>query len=164
MVIENLCKIRHVFGQICLLLLLVSMNSCGASEQKSAALLEANLAALNQSVDLSSRVADTDSLLLFDSVVYHLGSIPLGESRKIKVLATNISSGPLVILSAATSCNCTKLVWSKEPIAADATAELGLTFTAETEGVFFKKVAITHSAARRPVSFTIEGVVTPRKE
>ena len=164
MVIENLCKIRHVFGQICLLLLLVSMNSCGASEQKSAALIEANLAALEQSVDLSSRVADTDNLLLFDSVAYHLGSVPLGESQKMKVGVKNVSGKPLVILGVTTSCNGTKLVWSKEPIAADAKAELELTFSAETEGVFFKKVAITHSAARRPVSFTIEGVVTPRTE
>lgn len=155
---------KRYFGQICLLLLLVSMNSCGASEQESAALIEANLAALEQSVDLSSRVADTDSLLLFDSIAYHLGSVTLGESRKMKVRVKNVSGKPLVILGVTTSCNCTKLVWSKEPIAADAKAELELTFSAETEGVFFKKVAITHSAARRPVSFTIEGVVTPRTE
>jgi hypothetical protein len=76
----------------------------------------------------------------------------------------NITEKPLVILDVITSCSCTKVSWRKKPIPAQSVDELELSFTAETEGVFFKKVAIRHSEAQKPVSFTIKGVVTPRKK
>ena len=58
------------------------------------------------------------------------------------------------------SVGCTKVEWPKKPIPPHDSVELRIAFTAEQEGAFFKKIAVRHSAAKHPVSFLIEGIVT----
>ena len=127
-------------------------------------LMRANAEALEQSVDVNDKNIDTDKYLQFDKTEIKFGDIELGQTRKIKVTAKNISDAPLVILNAVTSCSCTKVAYSKKPIAAGESIDLEVSFTAEVEGVFFKKIAVTHSATTRPVSFSIGGIVKPRKK
>lgn len=146
---------------VCGSCLLVILWSCGGGERS--AIIDANAKALENVVDMSDRKIDADEYLRFDEPTVVLGEIPIGETRKMKIRAKNISDGPLVILDVVTSCGCAKVKWSRKPIPADGSAEMELSFTAETEGVFFKKIAVTHSASPRPVSFTVEGSVTPRK-
>ena len=127
-------------------------------------IIEANAFALEQSVDMGGNRAVKNKYLQLEKGEFELGDISLGETRKLRVKVKNITEKPLVILDVITSCSCTKVSWSKKPIPAQSVDELELSFTAETEGVFFKKVAIRHSEAQKPVSFTIKGVVTPRKK
>ena len=73
---------------------------------------------------------------------------------------TYTSKQPLVLMEVTTACGCTKVEWQKKPIPPHDSAELRIAFTAEQEGAFFKKIAVRHSAAKHPVSFLIEGIVT----
>lgn len=148
--------VRLVGASLCLLSV-----SCGGRRSDVQALYEANAAALEQSVDMSGGEADTDRYLKFDATTVALGDVPVGQTREVTVRARNISDDVLVIVNAVTSCSCTKIEWSKKPVAAGEEVELNLSFTADTEGVFRKKVAVTHSGASRPVSFIVEGVVVP---
>ncbi len=143
-------------GIMCILLI-----SCNKNKTN---IIEANAFALEQSVDMTNNKADIDKYLQLEKEEFELGDIPLGETRKLSVKVKNITEKPLVILDIMTSCSCTKVSWSKKPIPAQSGDELELSFIAETEGVFFKKVAIRHSEAQKPVSFTIKGVVTPIKK
>lgn len=127
-------------------------------------LMRANAEALEQSVDVNDKNIDTDKYLQFDKTEIKFGDIELGQTRKAIVKAKNISDGPLVILNVVTSCSCTKVVYSKKPIATGESIDLEVSFTAETEGVFFKKIIVSHSGKSRPVSFSIEGFVKPRKK
>ena len=155
----NLCMFFRIMSMALCLFVVIS---CG--NRHNADLLRSNVEALEQSVDMTSKKADTDECLQLEMDEFELGDIPLGETRKFRVRVKNITEKPLVILDVITSCSCTKVSWSKKPIPAQSVDELELSFTAETEGVFFKKVAIRHSEAQKPVSFTIKGVVTPRKK
>lgn len=127
-------------------------------------LMQANELALEQSVDMYNDKTETDNLLVLDRAEIDLGDLPLGEEREAKISATNNTDKSIVILTAATSCSCTKVEWSKKPILAGESTDLVVKFAAETEGVFFKKVAITHSAASRPISFTIRGAVIKNED
>lgn len=127
-------------------------------------LMRANAEALEQSIDMSDKTADIDKYIQFDKTEIKFGDMELGQTRKAIVKAKNISDAPLVILNAVTSCSCTKVAYSKKPIAAGESIDLEVSFTAEVEGVFFKKIAVTHSATTRPVSFSIGGIVKPRKK
>lgn len=142
-------------------IMFILLMSCNKDKTN---IIEANAFALEQSVDMTSKKADTDECLQLEKEEFELGDIPLGETRKLRVKVKNITEKPLVILDVITSCSCTKVLWRKKPIPTQSVDELELSFTAETEGVFFKKVAIRHSEAQKPVSFTIKGVVTPRKK
>ena len=134
--------------------------SCGNRHNSTSnVLMQANALALEQSVDMYNDKTEADDLLVLDCNEIDFGNIPLGEEREAKISATNNTDKPIVILNAATSCSCTKVEWSKKPISTGESTDLVVKFSAETEGVFFKKVAISHSAASRPISFTIRGAV-----
>ena len=139
--------------------------SCGNRHNSATdELMQANALALEQSVDMYKDKTEADDLLVLDCNEIDFGNIPLGEEREAKISATNNTDKPIVILNAATSCSCTKVEWSKKPISTGESTDLVVKFSAETEGVFFKKVAITHSAASRPISFTIRGAVIKNKD
>lgn len=105
--------VRLVGASLCLLSV-----SCGGRRSDAQALYEANAAALEQSVDMSGGEADTDRYLKFDATTVALGDVPMGQTREVAVRARNISDDVLVIVNAVTSCSCTKIEWSKKPVAA----------------------------------------------
>lgn len=146
---------------ICGMCMFVIISSCGKGKHSDT--IAANVEALENLIDLSDHGIDADEYLRFDKPSVTLGDIPFGETRTVKVRAKNTGDNPLAILDVATSCGCTKAKWSAEPIRTNEYTEIEVSFTADTEGVFFKKIAVTHSTSPRPVSFTIEGAVTPYK-
>jgi hypothetical protein len=115
---------------------------------------------LEQTVDLESPDVETDDALRFERSILSLGEVRLGTTRHVSLRATNTSKQPLVLMEVTTACGCTKVEWPKKPIPPHDSAELRIAFTAEQEGAFFKKIAVRHSAAKHPVSFLIEGIVT----
>ena len=85
---------------------LLFIVSCGTAPKPSDALASANMAALEQTVDMENNTVETDEVLKFARTVLDLGEIPLGESRELTLEAVNRSEKPLVLLDAYTSCHC----------------------------------------------------------
>ena len=151
--------------QVAIIGIAMLLPACGSRTPVSAdGLAEANLAALEQSVDMESSTIETDKVLRFDRTTVKLNEVPLGETRNVKLRAENVSDEPLVVLDVNTACGCTQVEWSKRPIPPHGETTFRIAFTAEQEGVFFKKVAVRHSAANRPVTFVLEGVVVPKQK
>lgn len=142
------------------ILILIFAVSCRTTPKPSDALAAANMAALEQTVDMENNEVETDDVLKFGQAVVDLGEIPIGETRKLSLEATNRSDKPLVLLDAYTSCQCTKVVWEKKPVPPGGKTVFKIRFTAEQPGTFFKKIAVRHSANPSPVTFAIQGVVT----
>ena len=139
------------FRHLSFFLTLISAVSCRTAPKPSDTLTAANMAALEQSVDMENNTVETDEVLKFARAVLDLGEIPLGESRSEK---------PLVLLDAYTSCHCTKVTWDKKPVPPGGQTLFKIHFTAEQPGTFFKKIAVRHSANPGPVTFAIQGTVT----
>ena len=148
------------FRHLSFFLTLISTVSCGTAPKPSDALAAANMAALEQTVDMENSEVETDDVLKFGQAIIDLGEIPIGETRKLSLEATNRSDKPLVLLDAYTSCQCTKVAWEKKPVPPGGKTVFKIRFTAEQPGTFFKKIAVRHSANPSPVTFAIQGVVT----
>lgn len=103
------------FRHLSFFLTLISTVSCRTAPKPSDTLAAANMAALEQSVDMENNTVETDEVLKFARAVLDLGEIPLGESRELTLEAVNRSEKPLVLLDAYTSCHCTKVTWDKSP-------------------------------------------------
>ena len=148
------------FRHLSFFLTLISAVSCRTAPKPSDTLAAANMAALEQSVDMENNTVETDEVLKFARAVLDLGEIPLGESRELTLEAVNRSEKPLVLLDAYTSCHCTKVTWDKKPVPAGGQTLFKIHFTAEQPGTFFKKIAVRHSANPGPVTFSIQVTVT----
>ena len=78
-----------------ILLLLLPLVSCRGAADGSRVLATANLAALEETVDMESRETDADEVLLFDGGTVDLGELPLGGSREVRIGARNGSDKPV---------------------------------------------------------------------
>ncbi len=77
----------------------------------------------------------------------------------------NISSEPIVIINATTTCGCTVPQYSKKPIASGAESTIKITYDPMYRpGKFSREVKIYTSAASEPEVIKIIGDVTPRKK
>lgn len=102
-------------------------------------------------------LAGSDTLFRFESRVANLGRIRVGHKKKIVFRFTNVSSGPVVITRVMTSCECTSAVWDKAPLLPGRRSRIEVTYEAERDGVFFRKLFIYHAGAASPFEIAIEG-------
>lgn len=79
------------FRHLSFFLTLISAVSCRTAPKPSDTLAAANMAALEQSVDMENNTVETDEVLKFARAVLDLGEIPLGESRELTLEAANRS-------------------------------------------------------------------------
>lgn len=82
----------------------------------------------------------------------------MGHKKKIVFRFTNVSSCPVVITRVMTSCECTSAVWDKAPLLPGRRSRIEVTYEAERDGVFFRKLFIYHAGAASPFEIAIEGV------
>lgn len=102
-------------------------------------------------------LAGSDTLFRFESRVADLGRIWVGHKKKIVFRFTNVSSCPVVITRVMTSCECTSAVWDKAPLLPGRRSRIEVTYEAERDGVFFRKLFIYHAGAASPFEIAIEG-------
>ena len=75
----------------------------------------------------------------------------------------NTSAKPVVIVSTAVSCGCTKTEFSRKPIMPDSTSTVKVIFNPlNYPGVFARKVAIVTAEGVLPQQLLVKGEVTPR--
>lgn len=77
---------------------------------------------------------------------------------------TNTGDSPLVVLSATTSCGCTKPVFPKEPVEPGDTAVIHVTYNpVGRPGEFDKNITVkTNSVKDSKIRLKISGVVIPK--
>ena len=93
------------------------------------------------------------------------GKIPFGVpvTREFKV--KNISRENLMILQVRTTCSCTSVMWSQEPIPPGQTGVIIATFDAQREGDFYKVLAVsTNFDPAQSVPLALTGKVDRKLE
>ncbi|MEF9950698.1 MAG: DUF1573 domain-containing protein [Mucinivorans sp.] len=70
----------------------------------------------------------------------------------------NRSSTPVVIISAATDCNCTKVDYSPRPIKSGDSTVIRVSYTPKDKGVFYKSVTLRNST-NTDLKFIVRGTV-----
>ncbi len=117
------------------------------------------LKAQTQSVALnSSNLPKPADVLQLKETSHDFGKIPQGRPATYVFEIVNSGTDPLRLENVQASCGCTTPEWSKEPIAAGATAIIKVGYNAYAEGHFNKTVTIFYKD-HQTKTLTISGEV-----
>lgn len=89
--------------------------------------------------------------------VIDFGTFSKEEKREASFLLTNTGKGLLVIHDITTSCGCTKVTYSKEPVRPNGTLEVKVTYEAEQAEYINKSILVYCNAENSPLRLTIKG-------
>ena len=85
------------------------------------------------------------------------GAFPKEEKQEGSFVLTNTGNGLLVIQDIITSCGCTKVEYSKEPVRPGGTLEVKVIYEAEQAEHFNKTVTVYCNAENSPLRLTVKG-------
>ncbi len=88
---------------------------------------------------------DTPDVLKLKETEHNFDKIPQGKPVYHIFEIVNIGTVPLKLDDVHASCGCTTPEWSREPIAAGATAQIKVGYNASAEGSFEKFITITYN-------------------
>ena len=92
-----------------------------------------------------------------NSTVIDFGSFPQSEKQERSFILTNTGNGILVIQDIVTSCGCTKVEYSKEPVRPGETLELKVIYEAEDTGHFNKSIKVYCNVENSPLRLKVRG-------
>ena len=92
-----------------------------------------------------------------NNTMMDFGSFPQSEKQKGSFVLTNTGKGLLVIQDITTSCGCTKVEYSKEPVRPGGTLEVKVIYEAEDAGFFNKVVTVYCNTENSPLRLTVKG-------
>ena len=92
-----------------------------------------------------------------NSTVIDFGSFPQSEKQERSFILTNTGNGLLVIQDIVTSCGCTKVEYSKEPVRPGETLEVKVIYEAEQAEHFNKTVTVYCNADNSPLRLAVKG-------
>jgi len=102
-------------------------------------------------------IAKPDVLVLREPS-HNFGKIPQGRPATYTFEIVNTGKEALRLDNVQASCGCTTPEWSREPIAAGATANIKVGYNAHAEGAFTKAVTIFYNSGQTK-TLTITGEV-----
>ncbi|MCM1178269.1 MAG: DUF1573 domain-containing protein [Clostridium sp.] len=106
-----------------------------------------------------------DGTVEFDSMIHNFGDVMLSDGPlSCTFTMKNISGKPVVIYSVITSCGCTDVQWSKEPVLPGKTARISAKYTND-EGPypFEKTLTVNVSGISKPILLRLRGSAHEKK-
>lgn len=101
----------------------------------------------------------------FESTVHDFGNVMVSDGPlSCSFTVRNISSKPMAIYSVVSSCGCTNVEWTREPIAAGASGSIKATYSND-EGPypFDKSLSVYISGVSKPITLRLRGISHTRK-
>ena len=92
-----------------------------------------------------------------DKTVIDFGSFPKEAKQERSFVLTNTGKELLVIQDITTSCGCTKVEYSKEPVRPGSKLELKVIYEAEQSERFNKTVTVYCNSKNSPIHFKLKG-------
>lgn len=92
-----------------------------------------------------------------DRTTIDFGSFSQTEKQERSFVLTNTGNGLLVIQDIVTSCGCTKVEYSKEPVRSGGTLEVKVIYEAEKAEHFNKTVTVYCNTEDSPLRLTVKG-------
>ncbi len=89
----------------------------------------------------------------------NLGTFPVSESKRASFTLTNTGNQPLVILDAATTCNCATVSFDKEPAPHGTSLQIHIDMTPKSPG-FFNETITLKCNTPQPYKLKIRGQAT----
>jgi hypothetical protein len=106
-----------------------------------------------------SKSGNTFGTIQFDRTIYDFGDIMLSDGPVTATFtAKNIGSKPVVIYNVVSSCGCTNVEWTRQPLKKDETGTIKATYSND-EGAypFDKTLTVYISGQKKPVILRLRG-------
>ncbi len=143
------------------LILAASLFSCGSRTANSAPGVEL---AATQAAFPADVPAEGDAV--FDKLVHDFGDVSVDDGPlSCTFTVTNNGTEPLAIFEVVSSCGCTDVVWTREPLQPGKSGTISATFKNEDGAFPFDKTLTVYiSGQRKPVILRLRGVVHEKKK
>lgn len=106
----------------------------------------------------SSAPSDTkQTIALLSEREVKFGSFPMAEKQQREVRLKNTGDVPLVIHGVDTSCGCTRVEYTKQPVRPGEETKLLIVYEADEAGHFHKTVDVYCNTADAPLRITVAG-------
>ncbi len=92
-----------------------------------------------------------------DTTVLDFGSFPMSEKQDRNFVLTNTGDNLLVIQDIVTSCGCTKVEYSKEPVRPGGTLEVKVIYVSEKAEHFNKTAMVFCNSKNSPIHLKVKG-------
>ena len=101
----------------------------------------------------------------FDKTVHDFGDVLESDGAlKCSFTVENVSSSPIAIVNVVSSCGCTDVTWTREPLAAGAKGKISATFSNDQGPYPFDKTLTVYiSGLKKPVIIRLRGTVHAKK-
>lgn len=90
---------------------------------------------------------------------HNFGDLLQGEPVTFVFQFKNIHDEPIVIESVRPQCGCTAPEWNDTPVMPDSIGTLSVTYDADKQGYFYKKIKVYFSGQRKAEKLYVEGFV-----
>lgn len=111
-------------------------------------------------VKTDGKSTDIDGVVRFDKTIHDFGDVTLGQGAlNCAFTATNISDKPIVIYNVVSSCGCTGVKWTREPVLPGKSGKISATYSND-EGPypFDKTLTVYISNVKKPVVLRLRGI------
>ena len=140
----------------CSIISLFALLTCGSRVSNNNAAAEAP----------SVEIAAEDAVVEWDTMVYDFGDVSVNDGPLTCTFTlTNNSDEPVAIYEVVSSCGCTGVTWTKEPIKKGGKGTITATYKNEDGPMAFDKTLTVYiSGIKRPVVLRLRGVVHEKKK
>ena len=116
-------------------------------------------------VTTDGKSSTVDGKVRFDKVVHDFGDVLESDGAlKCEFTVENISSSPVAIVNVVSSCGCTDVTWTREPLAAGKKGKINATFSNDQGPYPFDKTLTVYiSGLKKPVILRLRGTVHAKK-
>ena len=101
----------------------------------------------------------TGAEIEFDKVAFDFGNLDIGEIKTGTFTYTNVGNKPLVLFDVTVSCDCTEVVWQKEPVMPGKQGVIKAVYTAKTAGIISKQITVQSNAQTDRIKLQLKGNV-----
>ena len=105
----------------------------------------------------TSKPTGTTTTVAVNQTTIDFGIFPKSEKQERTFVLTNTGNQLLVIQDVTTSCGCTKVEYSKEPVRPGASLELKVIYEAEQAEHFNKAIRVYCNVDNSPLRLTVKG-------
>ncbi len=101
----------------------------------------------------------TGAEIKFEKLSVDFGTLKVGDVKTVAVTFTNIGKKPLILDDVISSCDCTTVDWSKQPIMPGKKGTIKATYTAKHAGLISKRLTVLSNANTDRVILQLKGEV-----
>ncbi|MBR4135309.1 MAG: DUF1573 domain-containing protein [Bacteroidales bacterium] len=107
----------------------------------------------------TSKYTGTGAEIEFEKSYVDFGTLKVGDVKVVTITFKNIGKKPLILDDVISSCDCTTVEWSKEPIMPGQKGTIKARYSAKNVGLISKRLTVLSNANTDRVILQLKGEV-----